>query len=169
MPRDVSTDFLTATTAQQADEDGITLITITPPSGPVLRLASYALERITTEPLAYGVRSRDEIFYFVLMGEGSSFPDDEEGVPPSTEILIDNVAAGLAEPLRSLDGVLAVKLEMVKKSDPDTVEFEEDDLEGAGSTITSERISLRVSTNLFTSEPFPCDYMSKSRLPGLRI
>lgn len=167
MPREVSDEFLAATTAQQSAEDGVTLITITPPSGPVLRLASHALERITVEPLAYGVRSRDEIYYFVLMQ--ASFPDDEEGVPPSTEIIIDNVAAGLAEPLRGLDGTLSVTLEMVKQSDPDTVEFSEDNLEGAASTISAERISLRISTDLFTSEACPCDYMVKENLPGLRV
>lgn len=163
--RAVSAGFRRSLSDQQSAEDGVTLITITPPVGDVLRLASHPLVRLSIDPLAYGVRSRGEDYSFVLME--ASFPDDEEGVPPSTQIACQNVNSGLAEPLRNLgSGTLVVDLEMVKQSDPDTVEFSEEGLEGAASNISAERITLTVSTDLFTSEPWPCDYMTKDRAPG---
>lgn len=165
MPRDVSAGYRRSLSSQQANEDGVTLITITnPDTDEVLRLASHALQQLSFDPLSYGVRSRGLDFQFVLME--TAFPDDEEGVPPSTQIVCENVASGLADPLRDLSEPLQFSLEMVKQSDPDVVEFDEPNLEGSVSTISAERIVLTISTDLFTSEPFPCDYMTKNRTPG---
>lgn len=165
MPRAVSAGYRRSLSSQQANEDGVTLITITnPDTDEVLRLASHALMQLSFEPLSYGVRSRGMDFLFVLME--TAFPDDEEGVPPTTQIVCENVASGLSQPLRDLTEPLIVSLEMVKQSDPDTVEFDEPNLEGAVSTITAERIVLSLSTDLFTSEPCPCDYMTKNRTPS---
>jgi hypothetical protein len=166
MPRSVSAAFRRSLSAQQADEDGVTLITITNPNTDVVtRLASHALQQLSYDPLTYGVRSRGLDFSFVLME--TAFPDDEEGVPPSTQIICENVAAGLSDPLRDLVDPLQFSLEMVRQSDPDVVEFDEPNLEGSASTISAERIVLNVSTDLFTTESFPYYHMTKNVTPGL--
>ncbi|MGB2202320.1 MAG: hypothetical protein ACPH5G_13390 [Pseudooceanicola atlanticus] len=137
-----------------------------------IRLSTDPTERLSIEPLQYGTRSRwmdsdpeAEPFPFVLAS--AEFPSDLEDAPAAATIVLDNVAAEMAQVLRSVTSRATVHMAVVLASSPDLLEAEFRDLKLIGSEGTADEIVLSISRQPIEDEIVPMDRFSKDRFPGL--
>lgn len=175
MSRKVSLNARLAHDAVGSKEVEVVLVEIThPETEQVVRLSTDPTDRISYEPLAYGTRSTwrgadpeddDEAYLFVLMSV--LVPDDQEDSPPVARFVLEAVDNRIAEVLRSTTQRATVNMALVLASTPDAVEqewlnFRLVSAEGDAGTIT-----LSVSRDPVTAEPWPAGRMTRQRFPGL--
>ncbi|MGU3496343.1 hypothetical protein ACLBXM_20065 [Xanthobacteraceae bacterium A53D] len=168
MSRTMSITTRRAMTAGQTDEVAVGLVTITHPSIPdVVRLSSDPTERLSDNPLTYGTVSMGQEHLFALMGV--VWPDDQEGAPPRARFVLNEVEQSHVALLRSMPpGVHAkVDIAIVLASDPDLIDAEFKDLSMINAEFDASTISFEISKEPLAAEPWPCDRMTKDRLPGL--
>ena len=156
----------TAFNAPAAEEVGVVLAKVTHPDldEPVY-LSSDPTERLSTDPLIYGTRRSGQDWLFVFMG--AMVPDDQKDVPPRASLVFDNVRREIVDQLRSIITPVSVDLTVVLASDPENVEAQYTDLKGVKAGGEANQITLEISREPFTDEPWPSGRMTWERFPGL--
>lgn len=166
MPQ-LSMSFRQAFNEESTDEFPVVLVEITPAGAtePV-RICSEPAERLSTDPLKYGIIHEGEEYGWVVMS--SAWPDDQEGKPPSTTLVFANVTEDMAASVRGVTpGTQAqVVLKMVLSSAPDDVE-ESYVMKATNGSYNPQQVSLDVSQEPIESEPWPAFRTTKARFPGL--
>lgn len=164
MPQ-LSLSARSAFNAAQTDDEPIVLVELTPAGGETRYLSSHPTERLSTEPLRYGTISEAREYEFVLMS--MAWPDDQEGSPPRSTLVFENVVEDMAAAARGVTpGTQAhVVMKLVMSSDPDTVE-ETYVMKATGSTYSAQQVTLDVSREPIETEPWPAQRMTKERYPG---
>ncbi|WMT85559.1 hypothetical protein NO932_11535 [Pelagibacterium sp. 26DY04] len=175
MSRIISLNARLAHDAVASSEVEVVLIQFThPETEQIVRLSTDPTERISYAPLAYGTRSNwlgadpnddEQAFRFVLISV--QLPDDEEAAPPAAQFVLDAVDASMAEVLLSTTQRAEVSIAVVLASSPNVVEqewhgFKLINVEGDGGQIT-----LSITRDPVTAEPWPAGRMTRERFPGL--
>lgn len=132
-----------------------------------VRLSADYTETLSVEPLMFGTVSNGQTYRFALMS--ANLPDDQEGSPPRTTIVFENVDQDQVAVLRSMSPfkVATVSLYVVMASSPDAIEVEFTGLNGGRVDYDAGQITMEISREPVASEPWPCDRMTKARFPGL--
>jgi hypothetical protein len=148
------------------DEVPVILVTIRHPDldAPV-RLSSDPTERLSFEPLVYGTVSQREAYSYVLMA--ARVPDSRERAAPRTSLVFENVDADMVSVIRSVVTPATVDLALVLASQPDVIEARWTDLFVVAATYDAERVTLDISREPYTSEPWPAGRITPARFPGL--
>jgi hypothetical protein len=131
---------------------------------PIL-LSSDPTERLTTDPLVYGTISNGDQYLFALMS--ANYPDDEQGTPPSTQLVFENVTSDFVRELRSVQERGTVALSLVMASAPDVIEEQFSGLKIVSASYDANRVTLDITREPVTAEPLPAQRMTKARFPGL--
>ncbi len=156
MSRNLSTDALKAIYAAETAEAFLILLTLdhetleTP-----LRVSSDAVDTV----------SRGESFTafpFELV-----LPDDRENTSPRARLIIDNVSRVVLASIKSLSTAPSVTMEIVRGSDPDTVEAVFPDFKLANIKYNALTIQGDLTLEDFTAEPYPSTIFSPSSFPAL--
>ncbi len=152
--------------AEATDEVAVALVTITHDDlDTPIRLSSDPTERISLDPLAYGTRTRTDVFYFVLMSV--IIPDESRGTPARSQLVLENVTSDMVALVRSIVSPAKCRIDIVAASNPDMIERTYDDLEITKASYDADRVTLEVGLENFANEPWPSQRMTKSRFPGL--
>lgn len=137
-----------------------------------VRIASGWTDRLSADPLMYGVRSAwlganpvTEPFLYVLMS--AEIPGDMEEAPASAAIVLDNVDRSIGDVLRSVTDRATVHMAVVLASDPDTPELEVHDLKLMEANGANGEHTLTISREPIEAESIPADRMTRDRFPGL--
>lgn len=164
MPQ-LSLSFRTAFNGESTDDEPIVLVALTPAGGETVYLSSHPTQRFSLEPLRYGTISNGIEYEFVLMS--MAWPDDQEGSPPSTSIVFENVVADMAATARGVTpGTQAdVAMSLVLSSDSDSVE-ESYAMKATGATYNAQQVSLTLSREPIELESWPAQRMVKNNFPG---
>jgi hypothetical protein len=164
--REISLNARLAMNAAYTGDVPIVLVTINHPDlADPIRLSSDPTQRLSADPLEYGTVSNDEVYKFVLMA--AILPDDREGSPLTASLAFDNVAADMAKVLRSVLSPASLDLALVFASDPNAVEELYQDLRAVKGGYDASRITLDISREAVTAEPWPAHRMTQNRFPGL--
>lgn len=166
MSRTVSVTMREAMNSQETSEITVGLLTITHPSFPTpLLLSSDPTERLSDEPLTYGTTSRGDTYIFCPMVV--SLPDDIGERAPTARLMIENISQNIVEKIRGISEPGIGKLEIVLASSPDDVEIGYPDFEIKRAVYNANIITLELSIDALTDEPFPADTFNPSGFPGL--
>jgi hypothetical protein len=135
-----------------------------------VRLSTDPTARLSLEPLRYGTRSSwltedDSPFLFVLAA--AQLPDDKKDAPAAARLVLANLDNSIAGLLRSFTDPATVDLAVVLSSSPDLVEMEVLGLETTSSEGAGDQVTISLSRDLLTSEPWPSARTTRSRFPGL--
>lgn len=152
--------------AENTGEVPVVLATITHPEldAPV-RLSSDPTQRLSVDPLVYGTVSNGEPFEFVMMSP--VLPDQQRGQSPRAALAFENVDRDSVALLRSITTPMRVRLDLVLASAPDAIEESYTDLRAVRAGYDADRITLDISREPFTAEPWPSGKMTQARMPGL--
>jgi hypothetical protein len=153
------------------DEQPIVLVEITP-SGATkpVRMSSEPISRLwfdeSINRYVYGIRHLGNDYPWVVMSAG--LPDDQQGKPPSTTLIFENVVEDMAATVRGVTpGTQAdVVLKVVLSSAPDEIE-ERYVMKATNASYNATQVSLDISREPIESEPWPAFRMTKDRYPGL--
>ena len=163
----LSPSALRAMFSPDADDDIITLLTISGPGMTTQSIADGYTQRLseTADEVIYGVKSRGSDFVFLPME--ISLPTEDATAAPRCQITIHDIAYALVPALRTITQAPSVTLEMVLASDPDVVEasfpgFLLGAIQYNANTVTGE---LTVAS--LAQEPFPAHTFNPSYFPGL--
>ncbi|ADZ70128.1 hypothetical protein [Polymorphum gilvum] len=175
MSRKISLNAHLAHDAVGSAETEVVLLQFThPETEQIVRLSTDPTERLSLQPLRYGTRSswlgadpaRDEdAFLFVLVSV--LIPDDQEQAPPAARLVVEGVDNELAELLRSTLMRADVSMAVVLASSPDLPEQEWHNFKLVGAEGAGEGITLTISRDPITEEPWPAGRMTRERFPGL--
>lgn len=166
MAGNVSLTARRAIYAGQTDEAMVMLFTLTHPSlsAPV-RFSSDPTVRLSADPYTRGTRHQGEVYPFVLMA--AIVPDDQDKSPPRTTLVFENVTSGMAAAIRSIQSPAEVELRCVLASSPDVIEARYTRLRATRGTYDASKVTLDISKEPWTSEPWPAGRMTADRFPGL--
>lgn len=168
MGRLVSLTVRAAANAEHTDQIPVVLVTIRHPSlSAPAYLSSDPTERISADPLRYGTRHQGQVYDFVLMG--TVLPDDEKDSPPKATLAFENVDADMAKAIRSITpGTYAtVDYIVVLAGTPDIIEARYTNLRSVRGSYDAAQVSLDISAEPLTAEPWPAGRQTVSRFPGL--
>jgi hypothetical protein len=177
MARILSLTAREAFNAPATADTPIVLVTITSSElDAPINLASDYTQRLTTDPLRYGVISRGVTYYFLLMS--AVLPSDNDGEAPAAQLVFANVNSvadqlghdigeGLAGVARSVRAPFSVNLSLILASDPDTIEDRSIlDLKAVKASYDVQKLTIDLSREPITSYPFPSMRMTRNRFPG---
>lgn len=166
MPRIISLTAREAFNAQQSSEHLVVLVEFNYGTADVVRLSSHPTVRLSDDPLRYGTRHQGNEYEFVLMS--AVLPDDQEGATASsTALQFENVADDMAAIVRAVSQPVDVRMILVLASNPDTIEEEYTDLKTLRATYDASSISVEISRDPVTSEPWPAHRQTRHRFPAL--
>lgn len=166
MSRSLSLNFREAFNAQESGVVPIILLTITHADlDDPIRLSTDPTELLSSSPRVYGTTSRSNPYYFVPMQ--LALPDEKEGAPPSTQILVSNVTREVIELVRSITTPPKCKIELVLHSDLDTVEIESPELDIVDSNSVAGELTLDLALNSMAAEQYPVDSFDPSAFPAI--
>jgi hypothetical protein len=171
MSRRVSLNARLAAEDHASDELEIVLLRITHPALPEpIRLSSDNTERLSVEPLYYGTRSAwlspaGQPYLFMMMS--AILPGDQDDAPPAATIIVDAITARIAETLRMTTARANVDMAVVLASDIHRPQAEWRGLKLISAEGSAAEISLTISMEPITSEPWPAARMTRARFPGL--
>lgn len=166
MSRPVSLTLREAMNAQETTEVPVVLVTLHHPSfDEPLYLSSDPTSRLSVEPLAYGTSSRGNAFIFCPMDV--ALPDDLGERAPSAKFMVENVSRKIVELIRGIASPGTAKVELVLASSPDSVEIEYPDLQVVSAQYNANIITIEMSIDALTDEPFPAGNFDPSGFPGL--
>lgn len=136
---------------------------------PVL-LSTDPTERMSVEPLRYGTRSTWpdgtlQWFRFALVS--ALVPDDKGDAPATASLVLANLDNGIAKVLRSFTDRATVDMAVVLHTSPNLVELEQIGLKLVAAEGNDDQITLRLSRDPLTSEPWPSGRQTRSRFPGI--
>lgn len=171
MSRSISLNNRISHDAEATDELEVVLLLITHPDlDEPIRLSTDPTDRLSIEPLAYGTQSTwqtDDGSPFLFVLASSLLPDDQEEAPAAATITLEAVDNRIAEQLNSTIERATVDMALVLASSPDKLEFETRGLKLIESSGNASEVSLKLSRDPLTSEPWPSARMTRSRFPGL--
>lgn len=136
-----------------------------------VRLSTDPTERITTEPLVYGTRSTwltTDSSPFLFVSLAAQLPDDLEGTPQAGALVLEAVDNDVNIILRSTTTPATVDMAVVLAESPDQVEAEFRDLEMVSAEGGKDTITIQVTRELLSAEPWPSGRMTRARFPGQR-
>lgn len=175
MSRKISLNARRAHDAVGSKEVEVVLLHIThPETNQIVRLSTDPTDRISYSPPAYGTRSTwmdadpdddDDAYLFILMS--MLLPDDQEDSPPAAQLVIEAVDNRIADVLRSTLQRATVHIALVLASTPDLVEQEWRNFKLISAEGNSDSITLSISRDPVTAEPWPAGRMTRDRFPGL--
>lgn len=156
MSRNLSTDAIKALYGQETAEAFLILLTLDHESlNNPIRVSSDAVD----------TESRGEnytAFPFELI-----LPDDRENTAPRARLVIDNVSRDVLSAIKSLNSAPTMKIEIVRGSDPDTVEAIFPDFRLTNIKYNVLTIQGDLSLEDFTAEPYPSMIFSPSTFPAI--
>ena len=175
MSRKISLNARLAHDAEGSKEVEVMLVQIThPETEQIVRLSTDPTDRISYNPLSYGTRSTwlgadpeddEEVFKFILMS--ALVPDDQDDAPPSMQLVLEAVDNSVAEVLRSTTRRATVAMAVVLASTPDLIEMEYRNFRLINAEQSGDSVTLSISRDPVTSEPWPAGRMTRERFPGL--
>lgn len=172
--RSMSLNAREETNASVSSDDGVFLLTFTHPALPnPVRLSSDATELLQENPRIYGTRSRGEEYLFLPMQ--AQIPSDQEEQAPRCRLVLDNVVAEdddgtttSASDLVKLSPLPPrLKIEVVLLSNPDQVEASAPDLFVINATYDAGTVTMDISVDDQTAEPFPALSFTPGTFPTL--
>ncbi len=169
MSRELSEAFKAAAYAQETGKVVVSLLTITHDDlEETLRASSDATERVegsgAGQPV-YGTVSRGETYYYIP--HQMRLPTEQDRSTPTAQIVLDNVGRELVQLVRSTDTPAQVTIEIVLADDPDTVEVTFPTLDLVGVSYEAGRMTLDLSVDHLSAEPFPAGSFDPSGFRGL--
>ena len=152
----LSTEMLQAMAAQETAEVIVALLTIehSDLAGPL---------RISSDPTGTTSNGEDYTFFPYRI----RLPSNEENTPPEMQLEVDNVDRVIIRTLRTISSAATVGLQIVRASDPDTVEFEANDFTLRNCEGNSMTVSGSLTREVFTNEPYPAGRFTPFLFPGL--
>lgn len=164
--RVLSLNFREAMFASSSDEVPIFLLTITHPelADPVY-LSTDPTVRTSTDPLTYGTISRGQQYDYA--GIDISLPDEQDGSPPASKLIIANVTRGLVPLARSVSTPASITIEGVLASALDAVEISWPAFDMSNLTYNALELQFDLTIDAMMTEPFPADSFSPAYFPGL--
>ncbi len=167
----LSLSFRTAFNAEDTEEFPVILIEITPDgSADTYYLSSEPAALIFPDPDTghdrYGIVHQGVEYPWLQIA--ASWPDDQEGKPPSTTLTFANVVEDMSAQIRAVTpGTRAtVIMKMVLSSAPDEIE-DQKEMIATGGGFNAQQVTLNVSREPIEMEPWPAQCMSKDEAPGL--
>lgn len=166
MSRTLSLTLRRAMNAQETGEVPVVLLTISHPSFPdIARLSSDPTTRLSEAPLKYGTVSRGQTFIFAPFS--TALPDDVDQRAPTARFMIENVSRDLVETIRSVSTPATASIELVLASSPDDVEMEFPAFDIRSANYNANIMTLELSIDALTDEPYPAGNFDPSAFPGL--
>jgi hypothetical protein len=162
----MSLSFRQAFNAESTDELPVILVEVRPfGSGETYRIASEPVQRLSTDPLRYGIVHQGQEYEWVMMA--AAWPDDQEGKPPATTLIFENVVDDMASVVRDVTpGTQAdIVLKMVLSSAPDDVE-ESYEMKVINGSYNASQVSVDISREPIETEPWPAFRMTSSGIRG---
>lgn len=157
MPRTVSSEMLQAMYAQETGEAILCLITVDHDDlAAPIRVTSDAVD---TESNGHTFIAYP--FQVVLPDE----PEDDRA--PLAKLTISNVDREILAALRAISSPASVTMEIVRGSDPDTVEVSFPDFKMRAVPYTALTVSAELMLDDYTTEPWPADTYVPSTHPAL--
>lgn len=169
----MSAAAIAALYAQESSDTLVTLLTIyDADSNEILaRLTDNYTQRLegtdytTDVDVVYGIVSRGENYVFLPIEV--SLPSDEQSGSSKAQLTMRDVTRYLIPLIRSLTAPPKVKLELVLKSQPDTVEIVFNGFYLSSLTYNSEQVTGDLTMIDYQAEPFPVYSFTPSYFPGL--
>ena len=166
MSRRLSASFRAKLMAERADEDGVSLVTIRHDLLPEpIRFTSHPTDCLGIDPLRYGTISRGILFDYIE--HQITLPEDADGTAPAFEIHLSNIGRETIQLLQSTLEPAAVTVEIVSRTQPDTVEIEWPDFDLVSADYDEELVTLGLAIDAMATEPYPCDSIAPSGFRGL--
>lgn len=167
----VSLNARQAADAIGSDEVEVVLFHITHPdlSEPV-RLSTDNTERLSVDPLRYCTHSTwqtDDGSPFLFVLASALVPDDKADAPTTAKLFLANLDNSIASLLRSFTEPASVDMAVVLASSPDLVEMEALGMKLVSADGSGDQVSISLSRDPLTAEPWPSGKMTRSRFPGL--
>jgi hypothetical protein len=156
MSRTVTQAFKQAVFAEETEEAFLILLTIdhTDLSAPIRVVDN--MQDIT---------SRGDLF--VGFPFEIALPSDTDDGPPRARLRIDNVDQSIVQALRSISSAPSVHMELVRASDPDTVEADFPDFELKVGRYDVLTVEGELGQESYLAEPYPAGRFDPARFPGL--
>lgn len=95
-----------------------------------------------------------------------NFGEDDPEAVPRTRLRIDNVDRRIVEGVRSVTTSPTVTVEIVRHSDPDTVEMALEDYKVMQAEYNAMEVVADISLENFLHEPYPSAVFDPGRFPG---
>ncbi|MFU0504003.1 DUF1833 family protein [Pseudaminobacter sp. NGMCC 1.201702] len=166
MSRTVSLTLREAMNAQETGEVLVVLLTITHPDyATPLRISSDPTTLLSEAPLQYGTVSRGETYLFAPFS--TSLPDDMDERAPTARFVLENISRDLVELVRSVSTPAKATIEVVLASSPDSVEIEYPEFDVKNASYNANVMTLELSIDALTDEPYPSGTFSPASFPGL--
>ena len=167
--RTLSEAFRAAAYAQETGEVVVGLLTITHEDmSEVLRVSSDPTQRLDgsgqDQPI-YGTISRSETFLYIPFE--LTLPSDVDQSAPAARIRMVNIERDLIPTIRSIATPAQFLIEVVLASDPDTVEITFPTLDLLQVDYDASEITLDLTIDRLTNEPFPKGSFDPSGFPAL--
>lgn len=153
---------------QRTTEDQVLLVTISHPElAAPIRLSSDATEKLSLEPLVFGIKSNGLEYQLVLMS--AILPDNRRGSPRRAALTFQDIDSTHIELVRSFINPATVDLEVVFASAPDVVtdSYEGLRMKQVSYDESSSSMTIEFSRELYLSEPLPSHRQTKNVSPGL--
>lgn len=135
---------------------------------PVL-LSTDPTEMLEVDPLTYGTWSSwggsDEQYLFALVGVTP--PGDPDDGPPNAALVFENVDNDISALLRGVTGQAEIDIAVVLASTPDVIEVAYTGFRMISASGDAGTVSLTISREPITSEPWPAGRMTRQRFPAL--
>lgn len=155
MSRALSTAGLREVFAQNSGEVFLPLLTLTHPSMTTLRVVNN-FSNVTSRGDVY------QAFPFEL-----TLPSDATERLPAAKLSLSNVDRRLIDEIRTLSGPIAVTLEVVTATTPDTVEVGPFVFDLIVADYGIDTITGELAYEPILNEPYPADNFDPQRFPGL--
>lgn len=163
--RNLSNAARQAIFAQQTEEAFVVLLTISHPNfTDDIRLASNPQEVLPDAGVRGVISNGLEYVYFPF---SITLPNEDDTGVARAQLSVDNVDRRVTAAIRSADSSVAVKIEIVLASDPDSVEMSLDGFQMAQATYDALTVSGELSMQYFDLEPFPSKRFTPSDFPGI--
>ena len=104
---------------------------------------------------------------FVAFPFDLSLPDDTDDRPPRAKLKIDNVDRRIVQSIRTSSSSPSVLIEIVRGSDPDTVEAAFPDFQMRDIGYDALVVEGALTLEELTGEPYPARIFSPAAFPGL--
>lgn len=156
MPRSVSQPTKQAIYDQETDEAFLVLLTLSHEDlASPIRVVNNGVDIVSNGDTFQG-------FPFDI-----NLPSELEAEAPSAKITIDNVDQQMIVAIQSISSAPAIKLELVRSGDTDTIEAVFDNFKLTSIEYNAESISGTLTIEDFVLEPYPNALFSPANFPGL--
>jgi len=159
---------ISALLSQESSNTFITLITISGTGiSPAIRLADNYTQRIseTSQEITYGVESRSQDYLFLPFN--LTLPIEDANQAPTCNLTINDVTRYLIPTIRNISAPPTATIELVLKSDPDTVEISFPSFLISGISYNADSVTATLTLGSLAQEPFPAHTFTPAYFPGL--